>query len=48
MYLWHIMSFPTEARRDNYIRKNKHRIEYHIVYFDNCYGIEYRKLRKIG
>ena len=45
--MWSIKTFTTEASRDNYIRKNSHRIQYHIVYFANCYGIEYRPLKRI-
>ena len=45
--MWNFMFFKTAEARDNYIRKNKHRIQYEIVYINNGYGIEYRKLKRI-
>jgi len=45
--MWNFKFFKTAESRDNYIRKNKHKMQYEIIYCNNTYGIEYKPLKRI-
>ena len=45
--MWTIKTFKTQREVDNFIAKNAHKIQYNILFINNGYGIEYKKLRKV-
>jgi hypothetical protein len=45
--MWILRTFRTKENMQKFIKKNSHRIQYNEVFINNCYAIEYRKLRKI-
>jgi hypothetical protein len=45
--MWQIKTFKTKKSMDNFLEKNKNKIQWTEVFIDNCYAIEYRKLRKV-
>lgn len=45
--MWQTREFKTEKEMLRFIDKNKNRIQYEIIFINNGYGIEFRKLRRI-
>lgn len=45
--MWEFKEFKTQEAMERFINKNKHRIQYEIVYINNGFAVEYRKLRRI-
>ena len=43
--MWEVKVFKTASALKLFIEKNSHRLEWHYIYVNNAYGIEYRKLR---
>lgn len=46
--MWTIKTFKTLDAMRQFIDRNGHRIQWHEIFVNNAYGIEYRKLRVIG
>lgn len=46
--MWEYREFKTQAALDKFIEKHGHKIQYEIIYINNSFGIEYRKLRRVG
>lgn len=46
--MWDIKTFKTEKSMLKFIEKNKHKYQIDIIYIENLYGIEYKKLRVIN
>ena len=44
MYYWKIKTFKTYAALEKWIKANEHKHQIEIIYINNCYGVEYRKL----
>lgn len=47
MYFWKIKTFKTYESMIHWIDKNKNKIQYHEIFINNLYGIEFRKLRRV-
>lgn len=45
--MWLTKFFKSESALQHFILKNTGKIQYSIIYINNGYGIEYRKLRKV-
>ena len=45
--MWKIKEFKTKEEMNKFIEKNGHKIQWHEVFINNSYGIEYKKLIKI-
>ena len=45
--MWEIKTFKTKEQMDDFINKNKNKMQYNEVFINNAYGIEYRRLKKI-
>lgn len=45
--MWVFKKFKTQTDMDNWINKNKHKIQYTIIYINNGYALEYKLLRKV-
>ena len=45
--MWEIKIFKTKEQMNNFINKNKNKMQYNEIFINNAYGIEYRKLLKI-
>ena len=45
--MWITKVFKTEKLRNNWIEKNKNKYRIDIIFVNNGYGIEYKKLIKI-
>jgi hypothetical protein len=45
---WQSKVFKTQAAMDAWIVKNKHRVQFEVIYVNNAYGVTYRRLNKIG
>ena len=45
--MWKIKRFKTQAALDNFIALNEHKIAYNVIYINNGYAVEYKKLRVI-
>jgi hypothetical protein len=46
--MWTIKSFKSQELMNAWIDKNKSKVQYNIIYINNGYGVEYKKLRIIG
>ena len=46
--MWKTKTFKTKAAMEAFIAKNDEKIQWHEIFVNNAYGIEYRKLRWIG
>ena len=42
-----IKTFKTKKPLNNFIKRNKNKIQYDIIFVNNGFGIEYKKLIKI-
>lgn len=45
--MWKIKTFKTQKQLNNFILKNKNKIQYNIIFVNNGFGIEYKQLIKI-
>ena len=45
--MWKNKYFRTKESMNNWLQKNKNKIQYNELFVNNAYGIEYRKLIKI-
>lgn len=45
--MWEIKYFKTEDEMERFIDKNRNKIQFEIIFINNGYAIEYRKLRKV-
>ena len=41
---WQIKTFKTKEKMENFINKNKNKMQYNEIFINNGYGIEYKKL----
>ena len=46
--MWRIKTFKTKAAFDNWIARNEGKCQIVVIFVNNAYGVEYRKLRQIG
>ena len=46
--MWETKTFKTKEKMNNFINKNKNKIQYNEIFINNAYGIEYRKIKKIS
>jgi hypothetical protein len=46
--MWKTKEFKTIESRNNWIRNHKHLYQIEIVFINNGYGVEYKKLRTIN
>jgi hypothetical protein len=45
--MWQIKTFKTKEQMQDFILKNKGKIEHNEIFINNAYGLEYKKLIKI-
>lgn len=45
--MWKVRTFKTKEQLNNFIKRNKNKIQYDIIFVNNGFGIEYKKLIKI-
>ena len=45
--MWKIKIFKTEELKNKWIEKNKNKYRIDLIFVNNGYGIEYKKLMKI-
>lgn len=45
--MWNIKTFKTFEDMQNFIGKNKDKIQYNQIFINNAYAIEYKKLIRI-
>ena len=45
--MWEVRTFKTKEQLNNFIKRNKNKIQYNIIFVNNGFGIEYKKLIKI-
>lgn len=45
--MWTIKRFHTQAALDAFIEKIQGAYAYNVLYLNNAYGVEYKKLRKV-
>ena len=45
--MWKIKTFKTNEDLQKFINKNKSKIQYSIIFINNGYGLEYKKIIKI-
>ena len=45
--MWKTKCFKTQEERDRWIEKNGNRYQWEIIFINNGYAVEYRKLRKV-
>ena len=45
--MWEVRTFKTKEQLHNFIKRNKNKIQYDIIFVNNGFGIEYKKLIKI-
>lgn len=45
--MWEVRTFKTKEQLDNFIERNKNKIQYDIIFVNNGFGIEYKKIIKI-
>ena len=46
--MWQVKTFKTEKSMMKLIKDNEHRLQCEIIFINNGYGVEYRKLRRIA
>ena len=44
MYYWKTKTFKTYEALEKWIKANEHNHQIEIIYINNSYGVEYRKL----
>jgi vacuolar-type H+-ATPase subunit F/Vma7 len=45
--MWSTKVFKTEDELKRWIKKNQNKFQYEIIYINNGYAVEYRKLKRI-
>lgn len=45
--MWITRTFKTKENMQKFLDKNKNKIQWHEIFINNAYGIEYRKLLKV-
>jgi hypothetical protein len=45
--MWKIKRFKNQAALDEFIELNAHKIAYNVIYINNGYAVEYKKLRVV-
>ena len=45
--MWQIKTFTTRLAMDKWLARNEHNIQWHEIFVNNAYGVEFRKLRII-
>lgn len=45
--MWQIKKFKTLEKMNAWLEKRKDRIQYDQVFIENCYAVEWRKLRRV-
>ena len=45
--MWQTKIFKTKESMQKWLNKNSHKIQYQVIFVNNAYGIEYRKLHRI-
>jgi hypothetical protein len=45
---WQTKTFKTKEAMASFIERNGHRIQCNQIFINNGWGIEYRKLRRVG
>lgn len=45
--MWRIKTFKTKEEMQNFINKNDHKMQWHEIFVNNEYGIEYKRLIKV-
>ena len=46
--MWQVKTFKSLQAMEKFINTNRNKIQFEIIYINNGYAIEYRKLRRIG
>lgn len=46
-HMWQVKTFKTRESMTRFLDKNAHRIQWHEIFVNNAYGIQYRKLRRV-
>lgn len=46
--MWEVKTFKTKEAMKTFIAKNEHKIQWHEVFVNNAYAVEFRQLRVIG
>jgi len=46
--MWQTKTFKTLEAQNAWIEKNEHKFQIVVIFVNNGYGVEYRKLRTIG
>ena len=46
--MWEYKEFKTEQDRENWILSNRLKYQIEVIYINNGYAVEYRKLRVIN
>ena len=45
--MWKIKEFKTMEEMENFIKRNKNKIQYREIFINNAYGIEYKRLLRM-
>lgn len=45
--MWKIKRFKTLDKQRDWIAKNNHRYQITVLFINNGYGVEYKKLRRV-
>lgn len=45
--MWIVKTFKTKSAMQNFIARNRGKIQWQEIFVNNSYAIEYRKLRKV-
>ena len=46
--MWEVKVFKTREAMIRFIERNEHRIQWHEIFVNNAYAVQYRKLRIIA
>ena len=41
--MWQTKTFKTKKLRDDWVRRNSHKYQWHDIFINNGYGVEYKK-----
>lgn len=45
--MWRIKEFKTHREMLNFVGKNRHKMQWHEIFINNGYAIEYKRLLRI-
>lgn len=45
--MWNIKTFKTKQAMQQWIERNDHKTQWHEVFINNAYGVEYKALRVV-